>query len=152
MGLAMAIGASLCIVIGCYPEILTSRLPSGGQYSPYTPTHIVTQLQLLIFASLAVMVLMRTGLYPPEIRGINIEGEWIFRKGWRGLCRWLFAPIDRFFNFAHGWLLDRLPAYIAREAPLDRFFNKTLGVNWRLSMPVLLAVVFLLIYLLIHLP
>jgi multicomponent Na+:H+ antiporter subunit D len=49
-------------------------------YVPYTTTHVITQLQLLMFSGLAFSVLMRTGLYPPEIRSTNIDSDWIYRR------------------------------------------------------------------------
>ena len=41
--------------------------------------HVVTQLQLLIFSALAFTVLMRTGIYPPELRSTNLDFDWVYR-------------------------------------------------------------------------
>jgi multicomponent Na+:H+ antiporter subunit D len=35
---------------------------------------------LLIFSALAFAVLMRTGLYPPELRSTNLDSEWFYRR------------------------------------------------------------------------
>ncbi|HIK81690.1 MAG TPA: Na(+)/H(+) antiporter subunit D, partial [Planctomycetes bacterium] len=67
MLLAMTIGAGLCIFIGCRPDLLYNLLPYPVDYLPYTTTHVLTQLQLLLFASLSVVVLMKSGIYPPEL-------------------------------------------------------------------------------------
>ncbi|MGI9407287.1 MAG: Na(+)/H(+) antiporter subunit D [Hyphomicrobiaceae bacterium] len=80
MLLAMGLAAAICIFIGCYPAALYALLPYPVDYVPYTLEHVVTQLQLLVFATLAVVVLMLTNLYPPEVRGINIDFEWTYRK------------------------------------------------------------------------
>ncbi|NND48707.1 MAG: Na(+)/H(+) antiporter subunit D, partial [Rhizobiales bacterium] len=48
---------------------------------PYTVEHVVTQLQLLVFSALAFTVLMRTGLYPPELRSTNLDSDWLYRRG-----------------------------------------------------------------------
>lgn len=55
MRLAMAIAAVLCIVIGAFPEATLYRLlPFDADYHPYDMTHVVTQLQLLLFGGHAV--------------------------------------------------------------------------------------------------
>ena len=151
MRLAMVLAAFLCLLIGCRPDLLLTLLPGGGNFDPYTTTHVLTQLQLLIFASLAVMVLMRSGIYPLEMRALNIEAEWIYRKGWRWFHILVVNPVERLFAAARSLILEEIPAHLARSAPIHRFFTETIPVNWRLSTPVLLAVLFLLLYLLLNL-
>ncbi len=80
MLLAMGATAFLCIAIGVYPAPLYALLPFEVQYVPYTTSHVITQLQLLFFSALAFTVLMRTGVYPPEMRAINLDTDWITRK------------------------------------------------------------------------
>ncbi|HET7313750.1 Na(+)/H(+) antiporter subunit D [Salinisphaera sp.] len=77
---AMAITAALCIGIGVYPAPLYAILPFDVDYSPYTAAHVINQLQLLLFAALAFVTLYRSGLYPPEVRGINIDTDWLYRR------------------------------------------------------------------------
>lgn len=80
MLIAMAIAAFLCIGIGVYPDPLYAILPYTVKYVPYTLEHVVTQLQLLIFSALAFAVLMRTGIYPPELKSTNLDTDWFYRK------------------------------------------------------------------------
>lgn len=80
MQLAMGITAFLCIFIGVYPEPLYALLPYEVDYKPYTMAHVVGQMQLLCFALLAFAVLMRTGIHPPEIRAINLDVDWVYRR------------------------------------------------------------------------
>jgi multicomponent Na+:H+ antiporter subunit D len=81
MRLAMAIAATLCIVIGAYPEATLYRLlPFDADYHPYDMTHVITQLQLLLFGGLAVFWMMRTGRYPAEERAINLDFDWVYRR------------------------------------------------------------------------
>ena len=49
-------------------------------YEPYTASHVVAQLQLLFFSALAFAVLMRTGIYPPELRSVNLDSDWLYRR------------------------------------------------------------------------
>jgi multicomponent Na+:H+ antiporter subunit D len=80
MLLAMAAASALCIGIGVYPGPLYDLLPFHVIYDPYTTTHVVTTLQLLFFSALAFTVLMLTGLYPPEVRSVNLDFDWTYRR------------------------------------------------------------------------
>ena len=89
MQLAMGITAFLCIFIGVYPDPLYALLPYDVVYKPYTTNHVIAQLQLLCFALLAFAVLMRSGIHPPEIRAVNLDVDWIYRR----LIQKLYRPI-----------------------------------------------------------
>jgi len=78
---AMGIAAFLCIAIGVYPQALYSILPYPVDYAPYTTTHVITQLQLLLFSALAFVFLFKTGLYPPEVKSVNLDTDWLYRTG-----------------------------------------------------------------------
>ena len=80
MLIAMGIAAFFCIGIGMYPKPLYDILPYSVNFIPYTTTHVVTQLQLLFFSALAFGFLMRTGLYPPELRSTNLDFDWTYRR------------------------------------------------------------------------
>jgi multicomponent Na+:H+ antiporter subunit D len=87
MLVAMAITAFLCIAIGVYPAPLYAILPFPVDYQPYTAGHVITQMQLLMFSALAFAVLMRTGLYPPELRSTNLDFDWVYRKALPAVIR-----------------------------------------------------------------
>jgi multicomponent Na+:H+ antiporter subunit D len=89
MQLAMGITAFLCIFIGVYPDPLYALLPYDVVYKPYTTNHVIAQLQLLCFALLAFAVLMRSGIHPAEIRAVNLDVDWIYRR----LIPKLYRPI-----------------------------------------------------------
>jgi len=80
MLLAMALASALCILIGVYPEFLYSMLPWDMDYIPYDTTHVLTQLQLLLFSALAFVWLQLAGIYPPELKSVNLDAEWVYRK------------------------------------------------------------------------
>jgi multicomponent Na+:H+ antiporter subunit D len=77
---AMGITAALCVLIGIFPRQLYALLPYSVDYVPYTVEHVVTQMQLLMFSALAFTVLMRTGIYPPELRSTNLDFDWFYRR------------------------------------------------------------------------
>ncbi len=56
MQAAMIFFAAACVLIGVFPQILYDFLPFEATYEPYTADHLVTQLQLLLFAGLAFFV------------------------------------------------------------------------------------------------
>jgi len=77
---AMAISSALCIAIGVFPEAFYAMMPWPMDYSPYDATHILAQLQLLFFSALAFVWLQLAGIYPPELKSVNIDAEWVYRK------------------------------------------------------------------------
>ena len=103
MQIAMGFTAFLCIFIGVYPEPLYALLPYKVVYQPYTMSHVVGQLQLLCFALLAFVVLMRTGIHPPEIRAVNLDVDWIYRRLIPTLYKIIYAGVAKIFQ-----LLDAL--------------------------------------------
>ncbi|WP_220448485.1 Na(+)/H(+) antiporter subunit D [Nonomuraea mesophila] len=91
MRVAMAMAAVVCVAIGVAPSLLYGMLPYAVDYAPYTTAHVINQLQLLLLAALAFTVLVRTGLYPPELRSVNIDADYVYRRAlpqsWRALSR-----------------------------------------------------------------
>jgi len=84
MLVAMGITAFLCVFIGTFPQIsLYKILPYAVDYAPYTASHITAQTQLLFFSALAFTLLLMAGIYPAEIRAINLDSDWFYRKGGR---------------------------------------------------------------------
>ncbi len=101
MLLAMGIAAFFCIFIGCNPHWLYGMLPNEMDYDPYDATHVITQTQILLFAMLAVWILMVKKVYPPELPSINLDFDWFYRKGGKVF----YAVMAMFWNtlndFAH---------------------------------------------------
>ena len=95
---AMALAATLCIAVGCYPALLYDLLPFPHPYVPYTSSHVLAQLQLLFFSAAAFAWLKLSGIYPPELRSTNLDAEWLYRHwGPRVLRRFsgAVATLDR---------------------------------------------------------
>jgi len=95
MLIAMGITAALCIGIGVWPAGLYQLLPFPVDFVPYTTAHVITQLQLLMFSALAFSVLMRTGLYPPELRSTNIDSDWVYRRMFPALLRFIGDAVSQ---------------------------------------------------------
>lgn len=80
MLIAMGLTAVLCIGVGTFPALFYQLLPHTTDYQPYTMSHVFDQMHLLVFSALAFAVLMRTGIYPPELRSINLDFDWSYRR------------------------------------------------------------------------
>ena len=98
MLLAMGLAASVCMSIGLQPHWFYQLMPFRDQaleflaLDLFSPIHLVQQVQLLVFAVLAFMVLKWMKLYPPERPGIILDAEWVWRKALPALGRSLARP------------------------------------------------------------
>ena len=113
MLIAMTIAAVLCIGIGSFPAFLYDMLPYDTGYSPYDATHVLAQLQLLGFSALAFTWLKLAGIYPPELRSVNLDVDWLYRR---------LVP-------------DAVQASMAKLAPIDRAVRERAraAVDWVLQ-------------------
>jgi len=80
MLIAMGIAAALCIGIGVWPWVLYDLLPFAVDYTPFDGSHILAQIQLLVFSAAAFAWLKVAGIYPPELHSTNIDVEWLYRR------------------------------------------------------------------------
>ncbi|MDX1693772.1 MAG: Na(+)/H(+) antiporter subunit D [Ketobacteraceae bacterium] len=75
---AMILYSAACIGLGLFPNLLYGLLPYPVDYEPYTADHVVTQLQLLLFAGLAFFVML------PMMKRtltISLDLDWFWRVG-----------------------------------------------------------------------
>jgi multicomponent Na+:H+ antiporter subunit D len=77
MQLAMVFFAALCIGIGVWPETLYSILPYKVEFVPYTGSHVVFQLQLLLFSGLAFFLMLG---WLKRTLTITLDVDWLWRK------------------------------------------------------------------------
>jgi multicomponent Na+:H+ antiporter subunit D len=84
MRAAMYLFAFLCIGLGVWPEPLYALLPYPVSYEPYTATHVLTQLQLLLFSGLAFFVVLPFLKRTPTI---TLDTDWIYRRLLFGAAR-----------------------------------------------------------------
>ncbi|MFT6450040.1 MAG: multicomponent Na+:H+ antiporter subunit D [Oleispira sp.] len=77
MGLAMVIFASLCILLGVFPEMLYALLPYPVDYQPYSIGKVLFYLQLLLFSGLAFFVLLPL---MKRTMTISLDTDWLWRR------------------------------------------------------------------------
>jgi multicomponent Na+:H+ antiporter subunit D len=95
MRLAMILFSGICIGLGVFPEFLYSMLPYEVTYEPYTVTHVIHMLQLLLFSGFAfflMLPLMKRTLT------ITLDADWIYRRA---------APIALQHVFSVIWQIDK---------------------------------------------
>ncbi len=95
MLVAMGLAAAGCILLGSFPALLYNLLPWEVTYVPYTYAHVMVQLQLLMFSALAFAWLKLTHIYPPELRSVNLDFDWVYRRLLPGAFRELRAATLR---------------------------------------------------------
>ena len=80
MLVAMTVAAAACVAIGIRPGLLYGLLPHAVDYHPYDVAHVLTQIQLLAFAIGAIVVFQLLNAYPAEIRAVNLDADWFYRR------------------------------------------------------------------------
>jgi multicomponent Na+:H+ antiporter subunit D len=84
MRAAMVLMSFLCIYLGLFPGPLYALLPYPVDYVPYTGSHVVFQLQLLLFSGLAFFLLLG---FLKRTLTITLDFDWFWRGGGRALAR-----------------------------------------------------------------
>ncbi|MDQ8726509.1 Na(+)/H(+) antiporter subunit D [Bradyrhizobium sp. LHD-71] len=117
MRMAMAFFAVLCIGIGVAPQALYALLPFGVDYIPYTASHVVFYLQLLLFSGLAFFLMLNL---LKRTLTITLDVDWLYRRagvslaksfdrlagrGWSGIATWTTggaSAVGRAARYYHG--------------------------------------------------
>ena len=142
MLIAMSIAAALCIGIGVFPEALYAILPYSVDFDPYTTTHVITQLQLLAWSALAFSVLVRSGIYPPELRSVNLDFDWTYRKLLPAATVRVWGGLDRAWTCLTDTVERQVKAVI-QFLSLHHGLHGQLAVTWPTGSMVLWAVLLL---------
>jgi len=150
MRVAMIITAVLCVLIGVFPGALYALLPYDVDYKPYTVSHVLAQMQLLCFALLAFVFLMRNGLHPPEVRGVNLDSDWVYRKLTPGLLPSVSRAIGSRVVSAQADAKNALVTLTRRVSGFARP-GGILSVSWGVNSMVLIVTVMMVIVLLFNL-
>jgi multicomponent Na+:H+ antiporter subunit D len=114
MLIAMGLAAGLCIFLGVFPEPLYRILPYPVAYVPYTGAHVVGQLQLLLFGVLAFCLLILSGYYPSELRAMNLDTDWFYRKGGRLFFRIVDSSLNGLNRICEGVFVRGLAGSLVR--------------------------------------
>ncbi|OFE11837.1 Na(+)/H(+) antiporter subunit D [Pseudohongiella acticola] len=144
MQAAMIIFAVACVLLGVFPSLLYQFLPYEVSYVPYTAEHLVTQLQLLLFAGLAFFVtlpLMKRTLT------ISLDVDFFYRRVgpmiWRSFMH-LLVVLNGLFQSLVVEKGKRLPQlwirYHGPEGPLARTWPTGSMLLWVAVMLVVILI------------
>ena len=149
MLVAMGLSALLCVLIGCLPGPLYSLLPYAVDYQPYTSTHVLLQLQLLFFSALAFTFLKLSGIYPPELRSVNLDADWVYRRMFPATVRTVVRVVEPLKEqvFRGGRMLA---AWMISELQRHHDPQGLWGRTWLTGRSVLMVVIVLAVFLLFY--
>ena len=77
MLIAMGMTAFLCILTGSYPQILYNILPYTVEFHPYTASHVMGMMQILMLTAAAFWI------YIDKLGGeptVSVDTDWFYRK------------------------------------------------------------------------
>ena len=80
----MMLFAALCIGLGLLPRPLYAMLPFAVDFVPYTASHVVFHLQLLLFSGLAFFLMLG---WLKRTLTITLDVDWFYRKAGLTLTR-----------------------------------------------------------------
>jgi multicomponent Na+:H+ antiporter subunit D len=150
MRIAMIITAFLCVFIGVFPGTLYALLPYDVEYHPYGFGHILTQMQLLCFALLAFVFLMKRGLHPPEVRGVNLDADVTYRKFVPSVLPIVAAGVANTVNSGQAGIVGMAKA-VAKRASIAARPGGIMSVNWGVNSMVYIVMVIMVILLVFNL-
>jgi multicomponent Na+:H+ antiporter subunit D len=133
MLIAMGAAAAMCVLIGVRPDLLYAILPYPVDYAPYTSSHVMFSLQLLLFAALAFALMMRHGIYPPEIRSVNLDFDWTYRKAAPVVVRGLSRAGGTLWHHVLGLSSATLGVLLAIVAQAHKPGSGVFGEPWPTS-------------------
>ena len=120
MRLAMLLFSGICIGLGVFPEYLYAMLPYEVTYKPYTVTHVIHMLQLLLFSGFAFFLMLP---WMKRTLTITLDADWIYRRAVPNVLQKMFSVI---------WQLD-LSLRDALKLKLNLYLSYFSGKNDRLS-------------------
>jgi multicomponent Na+:H+ antiporter subunit D len=109
MLIAMSIAAFLCIFIGVYPQALYNILPYRVDFVPYTSTHVVGTMQLLLFTALGFFLLIKKLGGEPTI---TLDIDWLYRKSARLFLWFCGNPMMKFASAMDGSATKAVHAFL----------------------------------------
>ena len=95
MKLAMIFFAAICIGLGIWPEPLYNMLPYPVTYEPYTVTHVVNMLQLLMFSGFAFFIMLPL---MKRTLTITLDFDWLYRRVMPNVLQNIFSAIWKVDN------------------------------------------------------
>ncbi len=146
MRMAMIITAGLCVVLGVFPQPLYALLPYDVDFSPYSGSKLVIQVQLLAFA--AVVFFATLALTRPK-NTISLDFDWFYRSFLGQVAREFRikggAVRTDLLGIAQGGIRGLINFVLHTHGPAG-----AMGRPWSISASVLSVAALLCLYLLLY--
>jgi multicomponent Na+:H+ antiporter subunit D len=94
---AMILAGAINLAIGVYPQLLYQAMPFPVAYQPYSTTHLLETLQLLVFTGIAFWLVVDK-IHSKSV--ITLDCDWFYRKPAPMLFRVTVTLLDRLFAAA----------------------------------------------------
>jgi multicomponent Na+:H+ antiporter subunit D len=150
MIIAMVIASVLCIAIGIFPSIFYQILPYEMSYQPYDFSHVVGQLQLLMFATFAFICLWHFKIYPPELNSTVLNSDWIYRRMIPGVLIHfsnLSKKITKEINVIFYLILLKIKLYFSNYMIKNKVFDREVGQDTLIIIQVFAVILIFLFFL-----
>ena len=150
MIIAMVIASVLCIAIGIFPSVFYQILPYEMSYQPYDFSHVVGQLQLLMFATFAFICLWHFKIYPPELNSTVLNSDWIYRRMIPGVLIHfsnLSKKITKEINVIFYLILLKIKLYFANYMIRNKVFDREVGQDTLIIIQVFAIILIFLFFL-----
>jgi multicomponent Na+:H+ antiporter subunit D len=113
MRLAMILFSVICIGLGIWPEFLYSMLPYEVTYEPYTVTHVIHMLQLLLFSGFAFFIMLPL---MKRTLTITLDADWLYRRAMPSVFKYIFNTIFKVDRILRDGVKLRFKNYISYVA------------------------------------
>ncbi|MEZ4452075.1 MAG: Na(+)/H(+) antiporter subunit D [Nannocystaceae bacterium] len=152
MKAAMIFFAALCIALGVFYQPLYAILPfpaAAGEvlYEPYSVSHVVSQLQLLLWSGLAFFLLL------PLLKRtltITLDADWVYRTFFPGLWRVFLRPIAVFLGLVRDVLFEETKRFARALTRADAEVSRiSIFREWSLGGAMVLITFVLFVYLVV---
>lgn len=154
MGLAMIMFASMCILLGVFPEILYALLPYPVDYQPYSIGKVLFYLQLLLFSGLAFFVLLPL---MKRTMTISLDTDWLWRRAGFSLVKLIERALSSLSEVVTQQrnrlqkLLQRMAVrYLGQPHTADSQERSVFARSWRVGTTVLWIAGLLSAYVLLY--
>ena len=137
MQISMVFFAVICILIGVFPGTLYSMMPYSVDYEPYTVSHTLTQLQLLLFSGLAFFVMLP---FMKRTLTISLDFDWFYRR----LAPLLTTVIFNYFSKGQR-IINKIISILISSLSFGNQLNYRLSIGNGVRF-ILIFIVILLLY------
>jgi multicomponent Na+:H+ antiporter subunit D len=146
MLVAMGASAVLCLAIGVAPGLFYQLLPHGEAENPYTLSHVIHQLQLLVFSCAVFALFARFA--PLRVASVLLDVDWIYRRplpALIGLLRGRFASLGQTVSRAATTKWERVWEATRQQSGESGILGRSVSTNAMAFAAIVLLGIYLLL-------